>query len=67
MLKSQYRGGYQNGHLFAVGYGFKGSAHGNFGFAKPYVATNKAVHGFVAFHVAFYQNGGFGLVGGIFV
>ena len=67
VLQSQHGGRHQNGHLFRVAAGLEGGAHGHFGLAEAHVAAHEAVHGVLAFHVAFHVVGGFQLVGGVLV
>ena len=67
MLQCQNGCWYQNGHLFAVGHGFKSSANGHLGFTKAHVATHQAIHRNAFLHVAFYGSRCFFLVGCIFV
>ncbi len=44
MLESENGGGSKNGDLFAVGDGFEGRAHGDFGFAVADVAAQEPIH-----------------------
>src|SRR5208282_1942260 len=66
MLEGENRGGCKDGDLFAVGNGFEGRAHGDFGFSVADVAAQETVHGRGALHVAFDVGYGCVLVDGFF-
>ena len=51
MLLSQKGGRAEDCHLLAAHDGSKSGAKRNLGFAEPHIAANKAIHGFVGFHV----------------
>ncbi len=52
MLEGQDGRGGQHRHLFCIGDGFEGGAHGYFGFAVADVAAEQAIHGGGFFEVA---------------
>ena len=66
MLEGEDGGGREDGDLFAVGDGFEGGAHGDFGFAVADVAAEEAVHRSGALHIALDVGDGGVLVGGFF-
>ena len=53
VLKGQQSSGYEHGHLFAVGHGFKGSPQGDLRLSKAHISTNEAVHWHGTFHIRF--------------
>ena len=67
VLHSEHGSGHQYCHLLAIGSCLEGSAHRHFGLTKTHIAADKAVHWHGAFHIVLDVQGGFGLVGGVFV
>ena len=67
VLKCQNRCWDQNRNLFPVRCSFESSSHRNFCFTKTYVATDQTIHHGIVFHVFFYVDGCFFLIGSVFV
>src|SRR5882762_4629596 len=64
MLEGEHSGRRENGNLLVVHDGLERRAHGDFCFAVADVATQQAVHGLGAFHVALDVADGGDLIGG---
>ena len=67
VLHGEYGGRHQYCHLLAVGSRFEGCAHRHFGLTKTYIAADQSIHRHGAFHIVLDVQGGFRLVGGVFV
>ena len=67
VLHSEHGRGHQYSHLLAVRSGFEGGTHRHLGLTKSHVAAHQSVHGHGALHIVLDVQGGFGLIGCIFV